>query len=242
MKLDIGFADDVRLNKLNLALVELEGLDWGAVAATEVDQLASALGAELVATVFGDARAKGPEGWSSRIKAVRDLLRNGNYKPAGRAKPSSEYLLAAALVGDFPVVNFFVDATNLASLKYMYPMSIFDADRAGSKLVCRLGAAEERYVFNAAGQEIDVEDLICLCAREPAAIAGIPARALGYPIVNPVRDSMATKLFEGARNAVVAIYAPHGPEGADLAAAAEDVARWCGSACSRTETRLASLS
>lgn len=251
MKLDIKFADDPRLGKLNLALVELEGLDWGASGAAGGNRPVLALSAERFEDVIKNTRAKGQEGWASRIKAVRDLLRNGKYKPAGRAKPSSEYLFAAALAGEFPSVNFFVDAVNLASLKYMYPMSIFDADRAGPKLVCRLGAPGERYVFNSGGQEIDVEDLICVCARTlkiattegaaGAAEEGDMVSARGVPIVNPVRDSMATKLFEGARNAVVAIYAPDGPEGADLEAAAADVARWCGTACARTETRLASL-
>jgi len=229
MKLEIEFAGDTRLEKLSLALVDLGGLDWGAAVSGSGDGFTAPLSAGIVDAVFEGARDKGSEGWTTRIKAVRDLLRNGSYKPAGRAKPSSEYLLAAALDGDFPRVNFFVDAVNLASLKYMYPMSIFDADRAGSELLCRLGAPGERYVFNGAGQEIDVEDLICICAR-------------GVPIVNPVRDSMATKLFESARNAVVAIYAPRGAEGCDLAAAAADVARWCGRACARTETSLASLS
>lgn len=228
MNLDIGFADDARLEKLNLALVELEGLDWSAAGAGSGDGSVSVLSAEIIEEVFKRARDKGPEGWASRIKAVRDLLRNGNYKPAGRAKPSSEYLLAAALEGDFPKVNFFVDAVNLASLKHMYPMSIFDADRAGRNLLCRLGSPGERYVFNSAGQEIDVEDLLCICAR-------------GVPIVNPVRDSMATKLFEGVGNAVVAIYAPSGAEGADLGAAAAEVARLCSPACAKIEMRLASL-
>jgi Uncharacterized conserved protein len=250
MKLEIEFADDPRLAKLSMALVELEGLDWG-VGATGIGHApATVLGVQLVADVLMEARTKGPEGWSTRIKAVRDLLRNGNYKPAGRAKPSSEYLLAAALEGNFPGVNPFVDAVNLASLKYMYPMSVFDADRAGSKLLCRLGAPGERYVFNSAGQEIDVEDLVCLCARSPGndtpgvragAAEGSTVEAVGVPIANPVRDSMATKLFESAKNAVVAIYAPRGLEGADLAAAAADVALWCGRGCVRAETLFTSL-
>jgi hypothetical protein len=64
------------------------------------------------------------------------------------------------------------------------------------------------------------------------------------PIVNPVRDSMATKLFEGARNAVIVIYAPGGPyeaEGRDIEAAAQDLAAWCGSAAERAAVEFASL-
>jgi len=64
------------------------------------------------------------------------------------------------------------------------------------------------------------------------------------PIVNPVRDSMSTKLFEGARNAVIVIYAPGGPyeaEGRDIEAAARDLAAWCGRAAERVAVEFASL-
>lgn len=332
MEIDLKFAEDERLRKVNIALVELEGIDWGRAAEVvlealrnEVLQCAREVGAGAFETfgVFG-----------TRIKAVRDMLRNGKYKPAGRAKPSSEYLFAAALDGSFPRLNPFVDAVNLASLKYMYPMSIFDADKAGHALLCRLGAPGEHYVFNSSGQEIDLEDLVCLCALAPAfavesaakerapdaagsagaggrptpspnplvtqsfgdiergrpppgqalqveqtldeIAAGRPPQApalqveqtldnigaggpphshtetsqpevqpQGSPIVNPVRDSMATKLFEGARNALIVVYAPGGPyeaEGRDLEAAARDLAAWCGRACERTAIKVHSLS
>jgi len=240
MKTELQFADDERLRKVTLALVELEGIDWGRAAEVAPEA--------LFEKILGEARASGTEVFGPRIKAVRDMLRNGRYKPAGRAKPSSEYLLAAALEGSFPRVNPFVDAVNLASLKYMYPMSIFDADKAGRALLCRLGAPGERYVFNSSGQEIDVEDLVCLCAAGPAfALAADlpPQPARGTPIVNPVRDSMATKLFEGAHNGVVVVYAPGGPYGAEgtaIASAARDLAEWCGHASGMAEIKFASLS
>ena len=261
MRIEFRFADDDRLRKVSLALVELENIDWEG--ATEV--VPEALREE----VLRRAREVGAEAFGVRIKIVRDMLRNGKYKPAGRAKPSSEYLLAAALDGSFPRVNPFVDAVNLASLKYLYPMSIFDADKAGPELLCRLGAPAERYIFNNSGQEIDVEDLICLCAMRPgfeaprgsgvqlpadsAAMASADENRMAvagpasWPIVNPVRDSMATKIFEGARNAIIAVYAPgcacvdKGEEGAALAAAASDLAQWCGRACERVDVSFASL-
>jgi DNA/RNA-binding domain of Phe-tRNA-synthetase-like protein len=267
MNTELRFADDERLKKVDLALIGLEGIDWERAAEVAPEALRD--------EVLQCARDAGAEAFGARIKAVRDMLRNGGYKPAGRAKPSSEYLLAAAFDGSFPRVNPFVDAVNLASLKYMYPISIFDADRAGRVLLCRLGAPGERYVFNGSGQEIDVEDLVCLCAVEPAfaaaesaakgcapdtagsaAAGGRPLdshtetsqpapRPQGRPIVNPVRDSMATKLFEGARSAVIAVYAPGGPygaEGRDLEAAARDLAEWCGRASESVAVRFASLS
>jgi len=173
MDIELQFADDERLKKIELAIVELRGIDWERAGEVVPDSLRD--------EVLRGARDAGAKGFETRIKAVRDMLRNGRYKPAGRAKPSSEYLLAAALDGSFPRVNPLVDAVNLASLKYMYPMSIFDADRAGQALLCRLGAPGEHYVFNSSGQKIDVEDLVCLCALKPGFTAAEGAAGAGVP-------------------------------------------------------------
>lgn len=218
------FAPDPGLGKLCLGLTILEGLEWGR--GTEV--VPELLREEILAA----AAAWPPDILEKKKRAVRDMLRNGRYKPAGRAKPSSEYLLSAALEGDFPRVNPFVDAVNLASLKHQLPMSIFDLDKAlgglagleTRALLCRLGRPGESYVFNAGGQTIDLEDLVCVC--------GYPEGSEeARPIVNPVRDSMATKLFEGGRSAAIIIYAPASVESDGLDDAMKDLALWCGRAC-----------
>ncbi len=142
---------------------------------------------------------------SERKAAVRDMLRHGRYRPAGRAKPSSEYLLAVALEGEFPLVNGPVDANNAVSLEWGYPASVFDAAKTGSELLLRLGAAGEAYVFNPSGQEIELGDLIVVCRRSGE----------GWePCGNPVKDAMATKVFEDAEEVVAVVYAPssEGPE------------------------------
>src|SRR4051812_32529572 len=41
--------------------------------------------------------------------AVRDLLRHGGYKPTGRGKPASEYLVRAATEGQLSSINLAVD-------------------------------------------------------------------------------------------------------------------------------------
>jgi DNA/RNA-binding domain of Phe-tRNA-synthetase-like protein len=135
-----------------------------------------------------------------RKAAVRDLLRYGAYKPAGRGKPSSEYLLAAALEGDFPLVNGPVDANNTVSLEWGYPASIFDAAKTGRELLVKRGGSGDRYVFNLAGQEIELEDLLCAWRRDGSE----NWEACG----NPVKDAMATKVFEGCRDVVAIVYAP----------------------------------
>ncbi|MGO8693626.1 MAG: phenylalanine--tRNA ligase beta subunit-related protein [Rectinemataceae bacterium] len=138
-----------------------------------------------------------------RKAAVRNMLRHGKYKPAGRSKPSSEYLLAAALAGEFPLVNGPVDANNAVSLEWGYPASIFDLAKTGERLLLRRGAAGESYVFNPSGQEIDLEDLLVICRP----VEG-PQGPLWSPCGNPVKDAMATKVFEDARDVVAVVYAP----------------------------------
>ncbi|MCX6091485.1 MAG: hypothetical protein NTX23_01255, partial [Candidatus Bipolaricaulota bacterium] len=94
---------------------------------------------------------------------VRSMLRHGNYKPTGRGKPASEFLLQAALRGEFPRVNGPVDANNAISLVSGLPGSIFDADLTGPRLFLRYGRTGESYVFNPSGQSIDLEDLVVVC-------------------------------------------------------------------------------
>jgi DNA/RNA-binding domain of Phe-tRNA-synthetase-like protein len=156
-----------------------------------------------------------------RKAAVRDMLRFGKYKPAGRSKPSSEYLLAAALAGDgieggFPLVNGPVDANNAVSLEWGYPASVFDAAKTGGELLLRRGVAGEAYVFNPSGQAIELEDLVVACRRAPSGGA-----SAWEPCGNPVKDAMATKVFEGARDVVAIVYAPpsEGPERLEACAA-----------------------
>lgn len=156
-----------------------------------------------------------------RKAAVRAMLRFGSYKPAGRAKPSSEYLLASALDGSFPFVNGPVDANNAVSLEWGYPASIFDADLVGGELLARRGAAGESYVFNRSGQTIDLSDLLLVCRRREG-YAAPDGRFPGWePCGNPVKDAMATKVFEACRRAVATVYAPASEPQANLAACAE---------------------
>ena len=135
--------------------------------------------------------------------AARDMLRNGSYKPTGRGKPASEYLVRSALEGVFPRINPAVDVCNLVSLESLLPISLWDVDKAGtSRFLVRLGRSGEAYVFNAAGQVIELEDLVVGC-RVPDS-----GPESGEPIVNPVKDSLATKTDASTRNIAAVIYAP----------------------------------
>lgn len=163
--------------------------------------LPAAAEAELLALLAARGGALAPAE-EARRAACRDLLRNGSYKPTGRGKPASEYLLGAAREGAFPRVNALVDINNLVSLKYLLPISLWDADLCASpNFEFRLGAPEESYVFNPSGQELDLEDLVCGCE-----LAGGGSR----PVVTPIKDGMRTKVRPETRAVLGAIYYPAG--------------------------------
>ncbi len=139
---------------------------------------------ELTAELDGVVADPDAHGLNDEVRVgVRDLLRGHGYKPAGRGKPASEFLVGAAIKGEFPHINNLVDINNLVSLETGWPVSILDIDRAGTETFeLRHGQAGERYPFNNAGHEIDLAGLLCV------------ARPGGEAFGNPVKDSMATKL------------------------------------------------
>jgi DNA/RNA-binding domain of Phe-tRNA-synthetase-like protein len=112
--------------------------------------------------------------------AVRDLLRHGGYKPTGRGKPASEYLVRAASEGALGSINVAVDICNAVSLHSAFPISVVDLERAQSPFRIALAAAGATFVFNASGQEIDLAGLLCLWDADG-------------PCANAVRDAQRTK-------------------------------------------------
>jgi DNA/RNA-binding domain of Phe-tRNA-synthetase-like protein len=112
--------------------------------------------------------------------AVRDMLRHAGYKPTGRGKPASEYLVRAAGEGALGSINPAVDACNAVSLHSGIPISVVDLELARPPFRIAVAPRGSSYVFNAAGQEIDLGGLVCLWDA-----AG--------PCANAVRDSQRTK-------------------------------------------------
>jgi DNA/RNA-binding domain of Phe-tRNA-synthetase-like protein len=181
-----------------------------------------------LSTLLARACAAGEEFLSpARKAAVRAMLRFGTYKPSGRSKPSSEYLLAAALQGEFPFVNGPVDVNNAVSLQWGFPASIFDVELSGAELLLRRGIAGESYAFNMSGQIINLKDLLCVCRAEGNA---------WLPCGNPVKDAMDTKIVESTRNVAAVIYAPTAEPPAHLQAAAERFASLLRSDCGAAES------
>lgn len=131
--------------------------------------------------------------------AVRDLLRAGGYKPTGRGKPASEYLLRAASEGQLASINVAVDACNAISLHSGLPISVVDLDRAAAPFRIAIPGPGERYIFNASGQEIDVEGLVCLFDTEG-------------PCANAVRDSQRTKTHGATTRTLSVVWGTAGHE------------------------------
>ena len=129
-------------------------------------------------------------------RAARDMLRHGKYKPTGRGKPASEYLLRAARQDTFPRISAPVDICNLISLEYLVPASVWDLDLGSGPYTARRGRADESYVFNVTGQQIGLEDLLVVCGQGDA------------PMVNPVKDSQATKTRSETLNVGGVVYLP----------------------------------
>jgi DNA/RNA-binding domain of Phe-tRNA-synthetase-like protein len=146
------------------------------------------------------ALALGEEAVPASVRQrVRNILRHGKYKPTGRSKPASEFLLRAALGESFPLVNGPVDVNNAISLQSGFPGSIFDTDLTGKQLLIRRGFPDEEYVFNPSGQTIDLEDLLLVCRKTEDAW-----EACG----NPVKDAMTTKISTNTENVIAVLYVP----------------------------------
>jgi DNA/RNA-binding domain of Phe-tRNA-synthetase-like protein len=128
-------------------------------------------------------------------QAVRDLLRQRGYKPTGRGKPASEYLVRAAEEEALGSINAAVDACNAVSLHSGLPISVVDLDRAAPPFHVDVAGDGASYVFNAAGQEIRLDGLLCLFDAHG-------------PCANAVRDSQRTKTYDGTRDTLSVVWGP----------------------------------
>jgi len=138
--------------------------------------------------------------WTSPIKRdentksqVRDVLRHGGYKPTGRGKPASEYLIKAVDQGKLSSINQAVDILNVVSLHSGFPISVVDTDLAPAPLLIDIAAADTKYVFNVSGQTIKLDGLVCLFDSTG-------------PCANGVKDSQRTKTSESTVKTISIIW------------------------------------
>jgi DNA/RNA-binding domain of Phe-tRNA-synthetase-like protein len=126
-------------------------------------------------------------------EAVRVLLRHGGFKPTGRSKPASEYLLKAVREKLLSPINLAVDACNVVSYHSGLPISVVDLDRAREPLRVGIAPAESAYIFNASGQMIDLGGLLCLFDADG-------------PCANAVKDAQRTKTGPETRRTLSLIW------------------------------------
>ena len=136
---------------------------------------------------------------------VRKLLRLGGYKPTGRGKPASEYLVRAAGEGELSSINLAVDVCNAVSLHSGLPISVVDLDLAAPPLSVRIAGERTSYVFNSSGQEIRVDGLLSLFDAEG-------------PCGSGVKDSQRTKTNDATRRTLTLIWGTKACPGRTLAA------------------------
>jgi DNA/RNA-binding domain of Phe-tRNA-synthetase-like protein len=183
---------------------------------------------ELVATCHSaveNFKVTGPEGDDERRQAVRQLLRRGGFKPSGRSKPAQEYLARAAAESEaWPFILNAVDLLNVISLQSGLPISLLAVERTGSNLLLRYGHAGESFVFNASGQTLDVQRLLCVCGEREGQM---------QPVATPVKDSQLAKVQVGDQHVLGCLYAPRSiVSDDDLMRWTRELARgwetWCG--------------
>jgi DNA/RNA-binding domain of Phe-tRNA-synthetase-like protein len=207
---------DSKVSGLALALVEAADVKIGD-ACSDLRAYSNEVAAQV--------RRNGLPGGEERRSAVRELLRCGGFKPAGRSKPAQEYLLrVVSQEGLRPHISNAVDLINAISLASGLPISLVSATDTNRSWTVRYGHPGERFVFNRAGQELNLAGLICLCAG-----TGHSARPLG----TPVKDSMEAKVTPEHRHVLACLYIPASAVAPDEAQRwatqlAQGFRSWCG--------------
>ncbi|MCI0455438.1 MAG: hypothetical protein L0Z62_00490 [Gemmataceae bacterium] len=126
-------------------------------------------------------------------EAVRQLLRQGGFKPTGRSKPAAEYLIKAVREGMLSSINLAVDVCNVVSLHSGLPLSVVDLDLAREPFRVGVAPVGSAYVFNSTGQTIDLGGLLCLFDAEG-------------PCANAVKDAQRTKTTPQTRRTLSLVW------------------------------------
>ena len=104
--------------------------------------------------------------------------------------------------GTLSPINLAVDACNVVSYHSGFPISVVDLDRAVTPFRVAVAGPDARYVFNASGQEMDLEGLLCLYDAEG-------------PSANAVKDSQRTKTHDATTRtlSVIWVHEEHAAQG-----------------------------
>ena len=137
-----------------------------------------------------------PLGEIPTVKKIRAIFHRAGLDPT-RYRPSSESLLRRAVKGKgVYFINSVVDLINYFSLKMLYPMGLYDADRVQPPIHWRIGRDGESY-----------EGI----GRDRLNLAHFPLLVDQQgPFGSPISDSMRTRVTEECTRILWITFAPPG--------------------------------
>jgi DNA/RNA-binding domain of Phe-tRNA-synthetase-like protein len=138
----------------------------------------------------------GPLSEIPMVRKVRTLFHRAGLDPT-RYRPSSESLLRRAVKGKgLYFINSVVDLVNYFSLKTLWPIGLYDADKLKPQITWRIGQEGESY------QGI---------GRDRLNLAHFPLLVdQEGPFGSPISDSMRTRVTEASTRILWVTFAPAG--------------------------------
>ena len=137
-----------------------------------------------------------PLGEIAAVQKVRAIFHRAGLDPT-RYRPSSESLLRRAVKGKgLYFINSVVDLINYFSLKMLWPMGLYDADKLKPPITWRIGKDGETYTG---------------IGRDPLNLAHFPLLVDEEgPFGSPISDSMRTRVTDECTRILWITFAPPG--------------------------------
>src|SRR5216110_803314 len=130
------------------------------------------------------------------VKKIRAIFHKSGLDPT-RYRPSSESLLRRAVKGKgLYFINSVVDLVNYFSLKTLWPMGLYDADKLKPPVTWRIGRQGETYT-GIGRDEFNLAHFPLLVDQEG-------------PFGSPISDSMRTRVSEDCQRILWITFAPPG--------------------------------
>ena len=137
-----------------------------------------------------------PLGEISTVKQIRSIFHRAGLDPT-RYRPSSESLLRRAVKAKgLYFINSVVDLVNYFSLKMLWPMGLFDADKLKPPITWRVGQEGETYT-GIGRDQLNLAHFPLLVDQEG-------------PFGSPISDSMRTRVTEACTRILWITFAPPG--------------------------------
>src|SRR2546429_9579 len=155
----------------------------------ELSTMLNGLAAECARKYKGDALGEIPT-----VRKIRTIFHRAGLDPT-RYRPSSESLLRRAVKGKgLYFINSVVDLINYFSLKTLWPMGLYDADKLKPPITWRVGQEGETYAGSGRDQ-LNLAHFPLLVDQEE-------------PFGSPISDSMRTRVTNESTRILWISFAP----------------------------------